>query len=149
MEGNASPDLFGSLKLVFQSRWEPGSVGSTAGLLPRRLVVALPQNDKSIQLKIYLPTAFKRCTLDLSRQSGSFLVLPFGATRALRSPGAAFDKNDDYWTKIKHLPANLWTGSQTTERTAILRSLFSCLLLWFAGRASCASFPQIHGAWIQ
>lgn len=37
----------------------------------------------------------------------------------------------DYWTKIKHLPTNLWTGSQATERTAILRSLFSCLLLWF------------------
>lgn len=40
-------------------------------------------------------------------------------------------KPADYWTKIKHLPTNLWTGSQTTERTAILRSLFSCLLLWF------------------
>lgn len=40
-------------------------------------------------------------------------------------------KTADYWTKIKHLPTNLWTGSQTTERTAILRSLFSCLLLWF------------------
>lgn len=40
-------------------------------------------------------------------------------------------KTADYWTKIKHLPTNLWTGCQTTESTAILRILFSCLLLWF------------------
>lgn len=57
--------------------------------------------------------------------------------QSTESPGSApfffffLTKMLDYWTKIKHLPTNLWTGSQSTERTAILRSLFSCLLLWF------------------
>jgi len=65
------------------------------------------------------------------RRKGSCLSLPCGATRVLNPLLQLLTKMADYWTKIKHLPTNLWTGSQTTERTAILRSLFSCLLLWF------------------
>lgn len=72
----------------------------------------------------------KSCRLHL-QSSGSCLLLPFGATRVLSRLVQLLTKTADYWTKIKHLPTNLWTGSQTTERTAILRSLFSCLLLWF------------------
>lgn len=72
----------------------------------------------------------KSCTLHL-QSSGSCLSLPFGATRVLNLLLQLLTKMADYWTKIKHLPTNLWTGSQTTESTAILRSLFSCLLLWF------------------
>lgn len=86
--------------------------------------------------EIYLPAAWtwkqtkKSCTLHL-QSSGSCLSLPFGATRVLNLLLQLLTKMADYWTKIKHLPTNLWTGSQTTESTAILRSLFSCLLLWF------------------
>lgn len=57
---------------------------------------------------------------------------------AVRSPQSArsaflFRRNPpDCWTEIKHLAATLLNRQPNGgERTAILRSLFSCLLLWF------------------
>lgn len=98
--------------------------GVRAGKLTTRGQEGEDQNIPACNLEV------KGCRVHLS-SSRSWLSLPFGDTRELSRLVQLLTKTADYWTKIKHLPTNLWTGSQTTERTAILRSLFSCLLLWF------------------
>lgn len=121
------------LEALIENWWAPRCFFS---LSRRDWQVPRPEEDTSARLKY---TCLRRgrenkqkksCTLHL-QSSGSCLSLPFGATRVLNLLLQLLTKMADYWTKIKHLPTNLWTGSQTTESTAILRSLFSCLLLWF------------------
>ena len=91
-----------------------------------------PREDTSARIQILLPVASRlKVAVCTYWSSGSCLLPPCGATRVPSRLVQLLTKTADYWTKIKHLPTNLWTGSQTTERTAILRSLFSCLLLWF------------------